>query len=159
MRKINEIIVHCSDSEWGDAKIIDEWHKERKWKGIGYHYVICNGFLTYCSYKNKKRKNKDDGILQTGRPIEEIGSHVKGRNSNSIGICLIGKKDFTDKQFDSLMKLMYKLLIDYPIGLNIYGHYETKSGAKQGKTCPNIDMPILRHKFLDYLLMKLMPNP
>ena len=36
-----------------DAKIIDKWHKERGWSGIGYHYVI-----------------KRDGQIELGRPID-----------------------------------------------------------------------------------------
>ena len=43
MREISKIILHCSDSEWGSASVIDQWHKERGWTEIGYHYVITNG--------------------------------------------------------------------------------------------------------------------
>ena len=40
MAKLTNIIIHCSDSDFGDAQTIDLWHKQRGWKGIGYHYVI-----------------------------------------------------------------------------------------------------------------------
>ena len=43
MRKINKIILHCSDSAWGSAAAIDRWHVERGMRRIGYHYVILNG--------------------------------------------------------------------------------------------------------------------
>lgn len=43
MGRIDKIIINCSDSDWGDAEVIDEWHRERGWDGIGYHYIICNG--------------------------------------------------------------------------------------------------------------------
>jgi hypothetical protein len=37
MRAIKQIIIHCSDSEFGNVIQIDRWHRERGWKGIGYH--------------------------------------------------------------------------------------------------------------------------
>ena len=43
VREIKKVIIHCSDSDFGTASVIDGWHKERGWDGIGYHYVITNG--------------------------------------------------------------------------------------------------------------------
>lgn len=44
--KIKKIIVHCAATppsmDVGAAQI-DAWHKERGWKGIGYHFVITRG--------------------------------------------------------------------------------------------------------------------
>ena len=76
MRKINEIILHCSATAEGkDYTVadIDKWHKQRGFKCIGYHYVI---------YR--------DGSVHQGRPLNEIGAHTTGHNANSIGICYIG---------------------------------------------------------------------
>ena len=76
MRDVNKIIIHCSATQEGkeiSAATIDEWHKARGWRGIGYHYVI--GL---------------DGMIEYGRPITETGAHVKGHNKGSIGICYIG---------------------------------------------------------------------
>jgi N-acetylmuramoyl-L-alanine amidase len=87
MRKlsnIKKIIIHCSDSEFGDVKIIDQWHKARGWRGCGYHYVITNGVLTH----GKPYNNDHDGLIQPGRPLRDIGAHCKGHNHDSIGICL-----------------------------------------------------------------------
>ena len=49
MREIQTIVIHCSDSKWGDAEVIRKWHTDPKprgkaWADIGYHAVICNGF-------------------------------------------------------------------------------------------------------------------
>ena len=55
MRKINEIIIHCSASAEGKdftVQDITRWHKQRGFKTIGYHYVI---------YRN--------GTVATGRDI------------------------------------------------------------------------------------------
>lgn len=76
MRRIDEIIIHCSDSPEGrndKAEDIRKWHKQRGFNDIGYHYVI-----------------DLDGTVEKGRPIEQAGAHCTGHNRNSIGICYIG---------------------------------------------------------------------
>jgi N-acetylmuramoyl-L-alanine amidase len=88
------IILHCSDSAWGDAAIINEWHKARGWEKIGYHKVILNG-LRKSSHDYDK---SIDGKIEDGRKLDEIGCHCYGHN-DAIGICLIGKSGkFTDEQ-------------------------------------------------------------
>lgn len=141
MRDISKIIIHCSDSEFGDATLIDSWHKERSFKKIGYHYVILNG----CSKTSKKYNKTIDGLIENGRDLSEIGSHAAGENGASIGICLIGKNSFTDKQLQSLKSLVLDLKNEFNIDTkNIIGHCETRSGKSQGKTCPNISMSKFR---------------
>lgn len=76
MRRIDEIIIHCSDSPEGrndKAEDIRKWHKQRGFSDIGYHYVI-----------------DLDGTVEKGCPIEQAGAHCTGHNRNSIGICYIG---------------------------------------------------------------------
>lgn len=123
MRKINKIIVHCSDSDFAshdDISVIDNWHKARGWVGVGYHYFI-----------------KSDGTVQKGRPDEAQGAHVSGHNHDSIGICLHGRKTFTDAQFYSLKALLYDLMIRHNLRTtDIYGHRDFDSK----KTCPNFDV-------------------
>ena len=142
MRKINKIIIHCSDSGFGDVSIIRKWHLARGWREIGYHYVILNG-----KRSNKRYNIKNDGLIEGGRELnndpyleaQEIGAHASGFNSESIGICLIGIKNFTPKQFESLILFCqyYKKLIP---GIEILGHYE----VTDKKSCPNIDMKDFR---------------
>ena len=72
MREIDKIIVHCSATKEGvdvSASTIDSWHKERGWRGIGYHYVIAL-----------------DGKIEYGRNVNETGAHVRNHNRRSIGI-------------------------------------------------------------------------
>ena len=69
-RKINKIIIHCSATPPSmdvDANTVDEWHKQRGWSGIGYHFFV-----------------KRDGQIELGRPLEKSGAHTKGHNKNSI---------------------------------------------------------------------------
>lgn len=122
---IDTLAVHCSESPDGRddrAADIHRWHRERGWDGIGYHAVICR-----------------DGTVEQGRPEYWTGAHIAGHNANSLGVCLIGTRDFTDSQMRALHSLLRVWLERYP-GAQVVGHYE----LDPGKTCPNIDMARLR---------------
>jgi len=143
MRKIDRIIVHCSDSLFGDAALIDRWHKERGWKSIGYHYVILNSYPDEAAQRLKRPQFWRDGEVQSGRPLEVTGAHVKGANAGSVGICLIGREQFTAGQFASLARLIAELKGQFS-GLTVVGHYEAQASADPPKSCPNLDMDWIR---------------
>lgn len=127
---IKYLVLHCSASNyWRHDNIatIDRWHKERGFKGVGYHYFI-----------------RSTGQIESGRPLnedaflsgEEIGAHCIGINKLSIGVCLHGIdfNDFTNAQFEALKNLIDDLL-NKGIKFKIAGHnYFTDK-----KTCPNFD--------------------
>jgi N-acetylmuramoyl-L-alanine amidase len=137
LRAINEIIIHCSDSDFGDRDIIDSWHRKRGWDGIGYHYIITNCYPYSHLLRDKTPDIKADGEVQLGREIHQVGAHCKGNNSESIGICLIGKDTFTGKQLNALIKLIKHLQGIHDLNnYDIKGHYE----YNPLKTCPNIEM-------------------
>ena len=119
MRKINEIIVHCSDSVFGDVATIRQWHMQRGFSDIGYHYVI-----------------KADGQLEYARPVEKMGAHCKGHNYHSIGICLIGRHEFDEEQFNTLRRTIESLEMVFPGIESVVGHrfYD------KNKTCPNFNV-------------------
>ena len=110
---MTNVVIHCSDSSFGNAALITKWHiVERKFETIGYHYVILNGRLS--AYKTH---SYFDGHLETGRPLDddadmeldETGAHAFGYN-NAVGICLIGLSGtFTDAQLRALKHLIGKL--------------------------------------------------
>jgi hypothetical protein len=144
MSAITHIILHCSDSEFGDVAMIRSWHVARGWKDIGYHFVIENGRPT-----KQKADRSCDGKVTHGRKLDddnfirpdEVGAHALGYNARSIGICMIGVKDFSSAQIQSARALVYTLIHKHGIPLeNVLGHYETESGKAEGKTCPNLDM-------------------
>ena len=117
---IRDIVIHCSDTPNGrehNAEDIHRWHIERGFDGIGYHYVI-----------------KLDGTIENGRPEYWIGAHASGHNSGSIGVCLIGRDDYTDLQIHSLDGLVCKLQKKYK-GVNVIGHNEISK-----KECPGFDV-------------------
>ena len=115
-REVTDIVIHCSATAEGKnyrAEDIDMWHKQRGFKGIGYHFVI-----------------DIYGTIEKGRPLSEIGAHVKGHNKCSIGICYIGgldksgnaKDTRTDEQRRSLRILLQELVKAIPSINNIVGH-------------------------------------
>lgn len=145
MRKINKIIVHCSVSNFGDAEIIDRWHKERNWKKIGYHYVILNGYRK--RFSGVYLEKSELGLIEMGRKEKEAGAHVKGMNEDTIGICLIGVATFHKRQTTALYRLVSELIHKYGLEpSDVLGHYETETGEAQGKTCPNLDMSYIRKR-------------
>lgn len=101
---------------------IDELHKNKGWNGIGYHYYI-----------------RKDGSIYTGRDEESVGSHTKGYNKVSIGVCLEGNFEeeyLTESQMKSLEQLSVYLCLKYDIK-DILPHREL------GKTlCPGKNFPM-----------------
>lgn len=109
---MTRVIVHCSDSGWGNAATITSWHLQRGFSTIGYHYVILNGRLS--PYKTH---SFFDGHIETGRALDdsadltldEAGAHAFGYN-DSVGICLIGLSGvFTDSQLRTLNYILRML--------------------------------------------------
>jgi N-acetylmuramoyl-L-alanine amidase len=134
MREIKYIVIHHSDSDFGDVKQIDAWHKERGFcspSGIhcGYHYVILCGYR-----KPSVWRGSDDGAIEVGRPEEEKGAAVKGHNEESIHICLIGKTKFTRNQWVALKQLVDRLLLTYTKA-EVVGHKDLEATE-----CPTFDV-------------------
>lgn len=124
------LVVHCSATPpkvYVDRNVIDRWHREKGWLGIGYHFVI-----------------KRDGTVETGRALNEIGAHVEGHNHESIGICMAGGVDasgkpeanFTDEQYVSLARTLTELLKTYTHAA-ICGHRDFPGVTK---ACPSFDV-------------------
>ncbi len=128
MRKINEIIVHCTATAAGkevSVKQIDAWHRSCGYKSIGYHFVVTI-----------------NGTVLTGRPVKEAGAHCKGHNAHSIGICYVGGIDSygkpadtrTPAQREALRKKIDELKHEYP-DATVHGHNEFST-----KACPCFDV-------------------
>lgn len=129
MRKINEIIIHCSATPRGrntTVNDIDLWHKARGFKCIGYHYVV---YL--------------DGSVHKGREENEMGAHCIGHNANSIGVCYVGgclddtkmtpADTRTPSQREALKALVAQLKQKYPQA-KVWGHRDFAA-----KACPCFD--------------------
>lgn len=106
------------------AAEINRWHMDRGWSGIGYHFIIDR-----------------DGKVAAGRPIEKTGAHVRGHNTGTIGISLVGghgglatdkfQDHFTMQQFAALQALVWDLQERYGRGITVHGHNEYAA-----KGCP-----------------------
>jgi len=102
---------------------IDEWHKDRGWKGCGYHKVI-----------------RISGEVESGRSAApfEIGAHCLGHN-DTIGICWVGGKTENDlirnAQFRALIKLCVKFMKDYRFTLDDIKFHSDYAD----KECPRLD--------------------
>lgn len=129
MRRITEIIIHCSATPEGKDFTVEDirrWHLARKFADIGYHYVI---------YR--------DGSVHKGRTENIAGAHCLGHNANSIGICYIGgvakdgktpKDTRTPQQKTALRQLVNQLKFYYPHA-TVHGHNEYSS-----KACPSFNV-------------------
>lgn len=133
------IVVHCSatgpKSDIGKREIT-QWHLKRGFVTIGYHYVI-----------------RRDGSIEVGRRETEIGAHVAGHNSNSVGVCMVGGVDtqgkpsdnFTVTQYDSLRLLLGHLTTRYS-SAKIVGHRDLSPDHDEGlpgwssRHCPGFDL-------------------
>ena len=129
MRTIKQLIVHCSAVRAGIGQTVGDIrrdHLQRGWRDIGYHFVI-----------------EDDGNVQRGRPVAQVGAHAKGNNRFSIGICYTGGlatygnglSGPNQAQQAALRSLLNTLRHVFP-DAEILGHRDT--GAK--KDCPCFDV-------------------
>lgn len=137
MRLLTEIIVHCAATRqsWmstsgttAKVKEIKRWHIANGWSDIGYHYIIDR-----------------NGVVATGRALSKVGSHVAGRNANTVGICLIGGhgadasdaflKNYTASQDKALRELIDKIRLENPSITAVSGHNEFSN-----KACPGFNV-------------------
>ena len=132
MRPIKTIVIHCSatheDMDIG-VEQIRKWHvDERNWTDVGYHFVI-----------------RRDGTIEDGRSVLRPGAHVKGHNSDSIGICWVGgvskadgraQDNRTAEQTAALFRLVQDLQEKFP-GAAVLGHRDFKGVSK---ACPCFDV-------------------
>lgn len=120
-REIDRIFLHCSATNvpsHDDVEVIRRWHKDQGWSDIGYHFFITSG-----------------GELQVGRKLSNSPAAQRGHNAGTIAICLSGLnvEDFTERQFDTLIKLCEDINEQIP-NLTFHGHCEVSS-----KLCPVFD--------------------
>lgn len=127
-QETSQIFVHCSATKATmdvGVREIRQWHKEQGWLDVGYHFVI-----------------RRDGTVEAARDQDAVGSHVKGYNSTSVGVCLVGGIDakgnpeanFTPAQMQSLRSLLVELKVQYS-GAVLMAHHDVAP-----KACPSFDL-------------------
>lgn len=131
-----KFIIHISASLWGTERIIKNWHTDPDKQGgpyddIGYHWVILNGQITPAAVVPSL-----DGMICPGRSLKFMGAHCRGQNQVSIGVCLVGMGQPTDKQLQSLISLHDDMCVHFSNPMSIHPHNE----FNKYKTCPNYDV-------------------
>ncbi len=140
-KKTTLLVVHVTatppSADIG-VKEVRAMHKARGFSDIGYHFVI-----------------RRDGRVEHGRPEKQIGAHVAGWNSTSIGVSMVGgvnargraEDNATTEQYKALVALLRELVGRYP-GAKICGHRDlSPDGDRDGvieraewiKECPCFD--------------------
>lgn len=135
MTRWKNIIIHHSltpDNDLLSWGAIRHYHVNiMRWEDIGYHFGI-------------ERIRGGYEILK-GRPLTLMGAHTKGKNGDSIGICVVGNFDKTRPKKIIYLKaaeLIKELMEIHHIKKeNVYGHNNFSE-----KTCPGLqfDMNYLR---------------
>lgn len=144
VRKITEIIIHCTATPEGNDTTVEAIRKthmrDRGFSDIGYHYVV---YL--------------DGSIHEGRSVHHAGAHCSGHNSNSIGVVYVGglenipgvpydklppKDTRTSAQKKALLKLVKALMKLYRLpSSRVYGHYQFAN-----KACPSFKIEPFRRE-------------
>ena len=124
--QVDTLVVHHSASsrEMTKAGVIDGWHRENGWSQIGYHWIV-----------------EGSGFVVRGRMPWVKGAHVKGHNSHSLGICVVGdntvpSERWVGAQVDALLILIKSICMVYPVD-QICGHRDL-AGART--ECPGLDI-------------------
>ena len=122
MKKIEGILLHHSGvTVLQTVETIHNYHKNKGWAGIGYHYYV-----------------RKDGSIYKGRPETMAGAHCPGVNSTSIGICAEG--DFnTEIMSDVQEQAIIDLIADIKSRHNITyikGHRDILNTSCPGDNFP-----------------------
>lgn len=156
------IIIHSSHTPpYQDIGLpeIRKWHIANGKSDCGYHYVI-----------------RRTGDVEVARGLRTIGSHCKGYNSTSVGICLIGgaseedltpEDNFTSVQKESLIGLLEWLTTTYPEAVVIghselkYSEYATRDEENWVGRCPGFDVglwyknkPLVAHTLTQLIMLR-----
>lgn len=140
------IVIHCSATRPAQDigfRELTEMHRVRGIVPVGYHRII-----------------RRDGTVEDGRPLDDVGAHVKGHNFESVGVCMVGGLDaegrelndnpeqFTDAQHAALRVVVQRLRDRYP-GARVVGHRDLSPDVDGDgmverhewlKTCPGFDV-------------------
>ena len=127
---IRRIVVHHSASHPASTtcELIRQWHTSPdnpagQFDDIGYHFVI------ECL-----------GEVKIGRPITQRGAHVRGRNTGSVGICVVGDntvagREWNAEQIGALVQSVKAIRTLYGEKLPVLRHLELDPTSE----CPGVD--------------------
>jgi N-acetyl-anhydromuramyl-L-alanine amidase AmpD len=119
--KTEMIVLHHAAAKSCNVQQVHQWHINRGWSGVGYHYFISR-----------------NGEIFRGRPEDTVGAHATGYNSISIGLCFEG--DYTTQtmpkaQLDAGKELVAYLKDKYNL-TKVKGHRDLMATS-----CPGVKFP------------------
>ena len=109
-----------------------DWHKQRGWNDIGYHFVISNGYPSYSFWKETKPQDGWLGKVEEGRHVSERGAHCPAANADSLAICCIGNYMHSEPPatvWRSLGDLCIRLCREYDISSDEIWYHEDLSAT------------------------------
>lgn len=115
------VVLHHAAASSATVWDINDWHLDRGFNGIGYHYYV-----------------RKDGCVYHGRPEWALGAHAIGANDWSIGVCCEGDymtEIMPDAQINSLKALLRDIMSRYG-ELLIKQHKEVSSTDCPGDRFP-----------------------
>lgn len=123
IKTIEGIVLHHSGIKvLQSVETIHNYHKNKGWAGIGYHFYV-----------------RKDGSVYRGRPENMAGAHCPGVNSISLGICAEGdfeQEIMNDVQKKAIVELIKDIKSRYNIKW-IKGHREIIA-----TDCPGANYPL-----------------
>ena len=151
VRLISHVVLHTAASyDWKRKEVVhlsraavDRYHREANgWRSLGYHWYV-----------------PQDGTGERGRDDGDIGAHVGGFNTGSLGLCWSGHGDFEPINAAQWAEALRKCaqwcgLYRIPVA-HVIGHREAPEfGAPPvHKTCPGtlVDMDEFRRELAQRL--------
>lgn len=129
--KTNRLILHHTAATILTVEQVHSIHKGNGYSGIGYHFYV-----------------RKDGSIYRGRPLDCVGAHASGHNSDSVGICFEG--NFENENMSDAQKESGKWLVGYL--KHMYGiskvqkHSGVNSTACPGKNFPFTELSSATYK-------------
>ncbi|NIK13171.1 N-acetylmuramoyl-L-alanine amidase [Alkalibacillus sp. S2W] len=122
---VNHIVRHHSATTSGNVNTFERYWRSKGWETGGYHEIILR-----------------DGTVERCYDWNVIANGVKGHNSDSYHICLVGRGQFTDEQERIFEERVNTLMDQFELEVSvIVGHRELAGGGTQ---CPGINMDEVR---------------
>ena len=138
-RAVSLIVIHCAavpDGRWTTVADIDLWHQQAGFyrtpefrarqnaslAAIGYHFVV---------YTN--------GAVATGRHLDEQGAHAIGFNHQSVGICMVGTRRYTEQQWRALAGCVLAATKTLGVPL-VFARERGRPGVRDGGICGHRDL-------------------
>jgi N-acetylmuramoyl-L-alanine amidase len=156
--RVRWLVIHTAgtpDGQDTSAAAIHAYHRQKGWSGVGYHFVI-----------------RQNGDIETGRPLTKQGAHTYGINDRSIGLAFSGNGDLfpiTPEQRESGLDLAFRLCRLYDIDVaDVIGHREVNRLVERGivgshcitpKSCPGVRVHLVKIRLALADLLHPPPEP